>query len=133
MDGIITLNQNGGLNFGGFAFAQKQKQDGFTVNGDVYKIKTHNEITRLEKNDALLFETTPGVLVDDFQSDAHFCAFSAKGSGDTQITIELLPETNYRVIEDEVSLGDSKTNKTGKITFSAELSETAKKIKVEKL
>ena len=133
MDGIISHSQDGGLNFGGFAFEKKQKQEGYVVNESVYKIKTHNEITRLERNDALLFETTPGSLITDFYLNDGLCAFNARGTGDTHITIELLPETTYRVVEDGINLGDCKTNKTGKIMFSAELTGNKKEFKVEKM
>lgn len=133
MDGIISRNESGGLDFGGFAFEKKQKQDGFSAGGNVYKIKTHNEITRLEKNDALVFETTPGSLITDFYINDALCAFDARGLGDTHITVELLPETQYRLVEDDVNISDCKTNKSGKIMFSAELSDRKKGFKIEKI
>ena len=42
------------LDFGNYELATKTKKDGIEYKGDIYKIKTFNEITKLEKNGMLV-------------------------------------------------------------------------------
>ncbi len=42
-------------------------------------------------------------------------------AGDVQFTLELEPESEYRVMIDEVSAGAMRTNLSGKLSVSAEL------------
>ena len=47
IDELIREEENGALSFGNYALAAKTKKDGFNYNGDIYKIKTFREITKL--------------------------------------------------------------------------------------
>lgn len=130
---VIRLEQNGGISFGNYLVKEKQKISDFDVNGDIYKIKTHNEVTKLEKNAKLLLEAVPGCTIHDFHLNERLAIFSAEGYEDTQITLELEPEKEYRIVIDGINVGDCKSNKSGKVSFSVELSSALKEIKVEKL
>jgi hypothetical protein len=129
---IIRHEQSGGISFGNYLAKEKQKVGDFDVNGDIYKVKTHNEITRLEKNSKLLLEAVPGCTIHDFHLSDTLAIFSAEGYEDTGITLELEPEKDYRIVIDGMNVGDSKSNRSGKLSFSVELGATPKEIKVEK-
>jgi len=129
----IRREESGGISFGNYLAKEKQKVSDFDVNGDIYKVKTHNEITRLEKNGKLLLEAVPGCAVHDFHLNASLAVFQAEGYEDTQITLELEPENEYRIVIDGVNVGGSRSNRSGKLSFSAELTSSPKEIKIEKL
>ena len=88
ISGIISLNSNGSLNFGDYKSDVKLKSDDFEVSGDVYKVKTHSEITRVEKNGKLLFESVPGLTVQNFMLNEKICKFAAEGADSVQITMD---------------------------------------------
>lgn len=46
---LIREEEDGALSFGNYELPTKTKQDGFQYQGASYKIKTFNEITKLEK------------------------------------------------------------------------------------
>ncbi len=58
--------------------------------------------------------------------------FEIYGFGDTQITIGLEEDTEYEVYVDGVSIGGMKTNLSGKLIFSVELSEKSTKVLIKK-
>ena len=47
---LLKANEDGGLSFGDYTLENKTKLDGFEFQGDLYKVKTFKEITKLEKN-----------------------------------------------------------------------------------
>lgn len=49
--------------------------------------------------------------------------FTVEGAEDAQITLELEPETEYKVVMNDINLGKMKTNLGGKLSLSAELAE----------
>lgn len=57
---LIRQEENGTISFGNHLMDEKKKVLDFEVNGDLYKIKTFKEITKLEKNGKMLLETVPG-------------------------------------------------------------------------
>ena len=134
-DSIICVSESskGFIDFGGYTQTEKQKVDDFELNGDAYKIKTHNVITRLEKNGSMLFESVPGTQVKDFNVTEKVIEFTAYGFGATMITLELEPEKEYQIMIDEKNVGETKSTLSGKINFSSELSEAAKSFRIEKI
>jgi len=130
---FISVSNDGFLNFGDYIQTEKQKVDDFELNGDLFKLKTHNVLTRLEKNGSLLFESVPGVKVSNFSISEHLVEFSACGFDATQITLELEPEKDYQITIDGESSGTTKSTISGKISFSAELDEGCKGFRVEKV
>ena len=131
--GVISLESDGSLRFGDYVSKEKQKSGEFENNGDVYIVKSHSELTRVEKNGKLLYESVPGTLVRNFSLDERKCVFTAEGVHSTQITIELEPETEYRIFIDGANMGKSKSNLSSKLNISAELSGAAKEIRIERL
>ena len=46
---LLRAEADGALGFGDYTLSSKTKLDGFEFQGDVYKVKTFSEITKLEK------------------------------------------------------------------------------------
>ena len=130
-DGII-LNEDKTLSFGNYEIEEKLKIDKFEVLGDIYKLKTCKEITRLSKNDKLVLETVPGACIHNFSLKENITSFYIEGKGDTLITLELEPNTNYSLYVNEVNIDKIKTNLAGKINFSATLLKDKQFVKIHK-
>lgn len=124
-------NNGSKLNFGDYTSMEKIKLDNFAVGGNIYKIKTCNEITRLEKNGKLLFESAPGSTVYDFEMTENLVEFSCEGHGNTFVTLELLPQTDYNIYVGETFDAKMTSNISGKVSVEAELSAAPQKFRIE--
>jgi len=129
----IRAAENSTISFGNYEAADKIKVDDFTCAGDLYKVRTHNAVTRLEKNGKLLVEAVPGAAMHDMSVSDKQIRFVAEGLGDTQVTMELEEETEYRLLVDGLNVGNIKTNRSGKVTFNLELGSGGKDVKIDKL
>ncbi|MBP5164597.1 MAG: endosialidase [Lachnospiraceae bacterium] len=128
---LIQGEKDGTLSFGDFSQKEKQKKSDFKHEGDLYKVKSFYEITRLEKNGAFVYESVPGTSVFGLKVTDKEIDFEVTGKGDAQITLELEAEKEYEVSVDGSSLGVMKTNLGGKLTFSVETNEeTKRKVKI---
>ncbi len=120
------------LSFGDISLAAKTKKE-MEFQGDVYKIKTFKEITKLEKNGAMVYESTPGTVVHELDVTASEVSFGVESNQDAQITLELESEQEYKILVDDVDHGKMKTNLGGKLSFSVELNPNViTKVKIEK-
>ena len=126
---LIREEETGALSFGNFALATKTKKDGFQYQGDSYKIKTFREITKLERNGMFVYESVPGTVVHDFRATDKAVNFVVEGEEDSQITLELEAEKEYKIHIDKVYVGKMKTNLGGKLNLSVEL-EPAKMVDI---
>ena len=118
---LICTAADGSISFGDYTLTEKSKLSDFPYLGDVYKVKTFAEITKLEKNDAFLYESVPGTRVESFKDEDRKISFSVEGNDNTQITLELEAEQEYRVIVDDTNLGKMSTNVGGKLSISVDL------------
>ena len=131
---LIYVQADETLGFGDYTLDTKAKVDGFEFQGGLYKVKTYYEITKLKKNGVLVYESVPGTKVSHFKADEKEVAFVVEGKEDTQITLELEPEKEFKIFIDDVQTGKMKTNFGGKLVLSAELAENKEtKVKVVKL
>ena len=64
---LIRSELDGTLSFGDYTLDTKTKKDGFEFQGDIYKVKTFKEITKLEKNGMFVYESVPGTAVEHFE------------------------------------------------------------------
>ena len=112
-----------GIDFGNYKLEGKAKFEGFSFEGDVYKIKTFKEITKLERNGLFAYESVPGTSVFNYKRSENGVSFSVEGESDAQITLELGEEKEYEIEVDGVSAGKMKTNLGGKLTISVETKE----------
>ena len=60
---LIRTEENGGISFGNYELPTKSKASDFPYQGDVYKVKTFKEITKLERNGMFVYESVPGTAV----------------------------------------------------------------------
>ena len=131
---LIRKEADGTLSFGNFDFDTKQKKSDFEYEGDMYKIKTFKEITKLEKNGMFVYESVPGTVVTNMKSTENEVVFNVEGWEDSSITLELEPEQEYKVLVDNADIGRMKTNLGGKLNLSVELNPgQTSQVKVEKL
>ena len=107
--------------------------DSLEVAGNLYKVKTYKDITKLEKNGKMLLETVPGATIHNFDMGAKNIEFSVESDDDVQITMELEPEKDYKLLVDDVLVGKISSNIGGKVNFSVELNNNCSAVKIEKL
>ena len=118
---LIRKEEDGSISFGDYSLAAKAKLDDFEFQGDLYKVKTYKDITKLEKNGMFVYESVPGTTVNNFKALENKVFFSVEGQEDAQITLELEAEAEYEIIVNEESAGVMKTNLGGKLSLSVEL------------
>ena len=130
---LLRTEEDGRLSFGDYTLASKTKLDNFEFEGDLYKVKTFSEITKLEKNGMFVYESVPGSAVENVKLTDTEVVFQISAPEDVQFTLELEPESEYEVLLDGVSAGKMTTNLSGKLSVSVEISEgEAVDVKVEK-
>ena len=128
---LIRTEDNGTISFGNYELTEKSKLDNYEFDGDMYKIKTFREITRLERKGLFVYESVPGTVVEDFTESEAGVDFLVEGWEDAQITLGLEADTEYEVLVDDENIGEMKTNLGGKLSLSVELSNTSRvKVKV---
>lgn len=131
---LIRKENDGTISFGNYTLNVKSKISDFEHQGDLYKVKTYNEITKLERNGMFVYESVPGTAVFHLNTTGNSVSFEVTGSDTVQITLELEAEKEYEIFKNDVNLGRMKTNLGGKLVFSLDLGEDKKDfIKVVKL
>ncbi|MCR4610788.1 MAG: endosialidase [Lachnospiraceae bacterium] len=120
---LIRRESDKTLSFGDYTLDSKSKVNDFDFKGDMYKVKTFKEVTKLERNGLFVYESIPGTAVEHFASDESKVEFKVEGANDAQITLELEPETEYNIAIDGTDAGVMKTNLGGKLSLSVELDE----------
>ncbi|MDO4167627.1 MAG: endosialidase [Eubacteriales bacterium] len=118
---LIAKEKDGTLSFGNFDLDSKQKRSDFEYEGDLYKVKTFKEITKLEKNGLFVYESVPGTMVTGMKATDQEVSFQVEGWEDSSITLELEPETEYQVTIAGTDIGKMKTNLGGKLILSVEI------------
>lgn len=118
---LIRKEADGSLSFGNYLLDAKTKLSDFECQGDIYKVKTFKEITKLEKNGLFVYESVMGTAVNGFSVTEDTVSLTVEGTEDAQITLGLEPETLYAVTIDDDDVGMIKTNLGGKLVFSISL------------
>jgi hypothetical protein len=121
---LIREDADGKISFGDYTLAAKSKLDNFAHGGDIYKVKTFKEITKLERNGLFVYESVPGTAVTGFAQTENTVDFTVEGPEDAQITLELEEATEYEITINGNSAGTIKTNLGGKLSLSVELGGT---------
>lgn len=122
---LIRKESDNTISFGDFTLDKKTKLDNFEYQGDLYKVKTFNEITKLEKNGSFVYESVPGTAVEHLKETEIGMTFKVEGPEDAQITVGLEEDTEYKVLVGGEDAGFMKTNLGGKLSLSVELEEGA--------
>lgn len=127
---LIRTEADGTISFGNYELSQKSKISDFEHKGDLYKVKTFKEITKLERNGMFVYESVPGSAVKNLSVTETGMTFEVEAPTDVQITVELEEDTHYQVSIDGKGIGEMKTNLGGKLVLSVEL-DSAEKEKAE--
>lgn len=129
---LIRSEADGTISFGDYTLSAKAKLDNFEHQGDMYKVKTYNEITKLERNGMFVYESVPGTAVTNLNATDTGMTFSVEGAEDAQLTVELESEAEYDIEINGADAGKMKTNLGGKLSLSVELGEQAVSVKIQK-
>ncbi len=131
---LIRQENNDTISFGNYLLDSKKKVLDFEVKGNLYKVKTFKEITKLEKNGKMILETVPGATIHNFDMTEKGVNFVVEGKEDLQLTLELEPEMEYKILVDSVNVGKIKTNMAGKVNFSVEMQQNVTKtVEIKKM
>ena len=118
---LIRVEADGSISFGDYELASKTKLGDFNHQGDLYKVKTFKEITKLERNDLFVYESVPGTAVESFQVSQEGVEFEVSGPEDAQITLGMEEDCEYLVLVDGHESGRIRTGRGGKLVLSVEL------------
>lgn len=118
---LIRPEEDGSISFGNYELAAKTKKSDVEVRGASYKVKTYSEVTRLECNDLLVYESEPGTAVNNFKADENGVSFTVEGPEDAQIILGLADDASYRVSIGGEDQGIMETGMGGKLVLSVEL------------
>lgn len=119
---LIRTEEDNTLSFGNYMLEEKTKLENYEFEGDFYKVKTYNAITKLEKNGGFIYESVPGSTVTNFKSGNESVSFDVQAAKDVQINLELEPDKVYRVFVNDTNVGQMRTNLGGKVNISVALS-----------
>ena len=123
IDELIRTEEDGSISFGNYKLPQKAKKSDFEYQGDLYKVKTCKEITKLERNDMFVYESVPGTATERFKALDEGVEFTAYGDQDAQITVQMENDAEYEVYVNGAAVGSMRTNMSGKLSVSVELEE----------
>jgi len=118
---LLRDESDGTISFGNHKLSRKSKVEDFKHAGDLLKVKTFCEITKLEKNGLFLYESVPGTSVLNFKEMENGVEFVVEGDKDAQITVGLNDDTEYEVFISGNSMGKMRTGLGGKLSLSVEL------------
>ena len=121
---LIRKESDGSISFGNYELSTKSKQDNFKHEGDIYKVKTFNEITKLEKNGSFVYESVPGTTVLGLNITEDGMSFGVEGKDSAQITVGLEDEAEYKITVNGKDSGTIKTNLGGKLSLSAQFDDS---------
>mgnify|MGYP004440747091 CR=1 FL=1 len=65
---LIRTEADGTISFGNYELPAKSKKSDFEHDGDLYKVKTFKEITKLERNGMFVYESVPGTAVSHLKA-----------------------------------------------------------------
>ena len=130
---LLRAEGDGTISFGNHMLAAKAKLEDYEHGGNLYKVKTFKELTKLEKNGMFAYESEPGTSVNGFSETENGVTFKVEGSEDAQITVGLEEDTVYTVYVNGANAGEMKTNLSGKLNISVELASVgAAEVKIVK-
>lgn len=130
IEALIQTEQDGSISFGNFSLNEKSKKQGFEHQGDLYKVKTFYEITKLERNGMFVYESVPGTAVDHFTENDEGVSCRVEGYKTSQVTVQLEEETPYQIFENGELTAEITTNVSGKLAVNLDL-EDGKPIDLE--
>ena len=130
---LLRTESDRTISFGNHKLASKAKLEDYEHGGNLYKVKTFKELTKLEKNGMFAYESEPGTSVNRFEETENGLTFTVEGDEDAQITVGLEEDTVYKVYVNGANVGEMQTNLSGKLSISVELASVgAVEVKIVK-
>ncbi len=123
IEGLIQIEQDGTISFGNYTLNEKAKKQDFEYQGDLYKVKTFYEITKLERNGMFVYESVPGTAVSHFTETDEGITCQVEGYKASQITVQLEENTPYQIYEDNEVTVEITTNVSGKLGVNIDLED----------
>ena len=102
---LLRTESDRTISFGNHKLASKAKLEDYEHGGNLYKVKTFKELTKLEKNGMFAYESEPGTSVNRFEETENGLSFTVEGDEDAQITVGLEEDTVYKVYVDGTNIG----------------------------
>lgn len=118
---LIRKEEGNAISFGDHTLDSKAKVEDFDVAGNLYKVKTFRELTKLERDGLFVYESEPGTSVNNFTALPNGLSFTVCGNEDAMITVGLKEDTEYSVNVAGRDVGRIRTNLGGKLSISVEL------------
>ena len=132
VENLIQVETDGTISFGNYELPKKTKAMGFEVGGNLYDLRSFSEITKLNKDEALVYESIPGTSVHSFNMTDKLIEFEVAGIAETQITMELSPNTDYNLFIEDMKIGKIASSLAGKIIFSVGCNKDLKKVAIKR-
>ena len=129
---LIRTENDGSISFGNYHLPEKKKKEDFAFEGDLYKVKTCAEITRLEKNEMFVFESEPGTTVTHMREDESGMSFVMEGPEDAQVTVQCEGDTAYEIYIDGTMRDTQTSSMGGKLSFSVTLGDRNAEVLIRK-
>lgn len=130
---IIRVEESGALSFGNYELKEKTKVLDFEVEGRFYKAKTFYEVTKLKRDGALVYESLPGTAVHNFKVTDSGVSFEVEGYESSQITLELEPEVEYKLVINDVTVSTIRSTVSGKISFSVDCKKESQFVELKRM
>ncbi|MCD7736281.1 MAG: endosialidase [Lachnospiraceae bacterium] len=131
---LICTEKDGTLSFGNYELTEKSKKSDYEHEGDLYKVKTFADITKLERNGMLVYESVPGTAVHSFHATGSGVSFEVEAAEAVQIILGMEEDAEYKVYIQDINIGNVKTSMGGKLVLSVETgADGAVPVKVVKL
>ncbi|MCD7885397.1 MAG: endosialidase [Lachnospiraceae bacterium] len=128
---LICTEEDGTLSFGNHVLSEKSKKYDYEHDGDLYKVKTFADITRLERNGLFVYESVPGTTVRHFHATGNGVSFEVEGEKDAQIILGMEDDAQYKIYLQDVNIGAVKTGMGGKLVLSVETGAAAGPVSVK--
>ncbi len=123
IESLIQVEQDETISFGNYSLNEKSKKQDFEHQGDLYKVKTFYEITKLERNGMFVYESVPGTTVSNFMETDEGITCRLEGYKASQVTVQLEENTAYKIYEDGEVTGEITTNISGKLGINIDLED----------
>lgn len=110
------------LNFGDYEAKDKQKAE-LEHDGDLYKLKSYKEITRLTRNDILIYESVPGTRVSNFYITDDAISFDVIGQAGASIILGVEDKTNFALSIDDIAYDSTSYIAPGKLNINVDFAD----------
>lgn len=129
MANILKINDDKTFDFGNYENKDKLKE-AIIHNELDYKVKTHSDITRLERDELMIYESVPGTNVRNFSYTSSKIKFNVSGYSHTSIIIGVNQDSVFNLTVDNVDEGEAIFVAKGKLNINLNL-ENNEEVSVE--